>query len=381
MSRRHAQTGYIALATAAILLLATSIYIGRGLVRHSPSGESERARTLALRDARYALLARAALEDSTPGTLPCPDIDGDGDSDNANCSIAQPEALGCLPWRTLGLPPGEQYGLARLWYALSPTFKNSHSAQNRNTAAEQINLDNFGSLTLRSLAGNTPAIAVIIAPGAPNTGQNRSGLDCNAATAPAFLESPGLTALPFSNATGDGNIVLAAANANFNDRLEVIDHDALFRPVLSVILNAFASPDEPTLQRYYASTGSLPPQALNLSPSGYKAPATIDRTTAGPVLFDHNFNGSASLQAGAAGTNCNSVVDGSGPSTKYPASWLCYNRWYDYIQYSPSASPSSATVAQLELRLGTYASASSFSGYRCTLNVLSAGKTDPVQCQ
>ena len=135
--------------------------------------EKNTASTLA--QAKDALIGYAATRDLTttagtlagaqrPGELPCPDTDNDGSS-NAPCNG---NAIGRLPWRTLGLSDLRDSNGERLWYAVSTNFKNS-------TRTGILNSDTTGTITVRDSngsilfdgSGTTGAVAVIIAPGAP----------------------------------------------------------------------------------------------------------------------------------------------------------------------------------------------------------------------
>jgi hypothetical protein len=389
--KRHARMegGYVLLAMAALLLLTASIYFARGLIARPTSDESIQAQMLALRDAKNALIAYGAIEDSTPGSLPCPDVDNDGDSDTTNCSVGAPETLGCLPWKTLGLPPGEQYGIERIWYALSPTFKNSLNASLRNIPARQINLRNAGSMTVRTQSGGTSIIAAVIAPGHALTGQVRppfANHTCDTTTASAYLEAKTIGTVAFSNASGTGDIVRSAPDANFNDTVQTLSHDEVLRPVLRTVLAAFAAPAKPALyglRKYFENSGVTPSalQDITTTPNSMKRGADS-------ANFDASFDVSSypvppKLVTGSAG--CNEVANttgttsarfpnGAATSTKFPVSWLCYNDWYSDIEYQPSGT--STTQAELRLQLG------GTSTYACSLQLdASSPAAESVICQ
>jgi hypothetical protein len=122
----------------------------------------------ALAQAKAALIGRAARDDARPGSLPCPDTDGDGTADlfaGNDC----PAYIGFLPWRTLGLPELRDGSGERLWYALSPSFRD-------NPAAEPINSDKRADIEMQSASGASIAgdlVALIIAPERTLPGQAR----------------------------------------------------------------------------------------------------------------------------------------------------------------------------------------------------------------
>src|SRR5688572_16802996 len=111
----------------------------------------------ALAQAKVALIGRAALDQTIPGSLPCPDTDNDGSAElfaGNDC----PSYVGRLPWRTLGLPDLRDGNGERLWYALSPNFRD-HST------GGALNSSTAGTL---SVAGTQPAAglaAIVFAPG------------------------------------------------------------------------------------------------------------------------------------------------------------------------------------------------------------------------
>jgi hypothetical protein len=103
-----------------------------------------------------------------PGELPCPDMHVPGNSQEGTPSTpCNGNALGRLPWKTLGLPDLRDGSGERLWYAVSTNFKNS-------PRSGTLNSDTPGTISIFASSGNilhdggasgTGAIAVIIAPG------------------------------------------------------------------------------------------------------------------------------------------------------------------------------------------------------------------------
>jgi hypothetical protein len=194
----------------------------------------------ALEEARLALIGRGVSDANRPGSFPCPDGDGDGSADlfvGSSC----PTYVGRLPWRSLGVGDLRDDSGERLWYALSPNFRDHPSAP-------PINSDSRGTLTVFGGDGATitaEAVAVVFAPGKSLPGQLRDDVaqTCasNARTVPRaqcaanYLDATGT----FSNANGSGPFVIATAQADFNDKLAVIT-TAAFIPLVErrVILEA-----------------------------------------------------------------------------------------------------------------------------------------------
>ena len=129
-----------------------------------------------------------AANQPRPGDLPCPDNHLPGSIlEGTPSTPCSGNALGRLPWKTLGLPDLRDGSGERLWYAVSANFKNS-------PRSATLNSDTPGTLSLFTPAGNilydggaggTGAVAVIIAPGeiltrqGSSTAQDRSSAGLN----------------------------------------------------------------------------------------------------------------------------------------------------------------------------------------------------------
>jgi hypothetical protein len=155
-----------------VLGLVTLLTLRAG--HKAPELEAQRKTAMALAQAKEALLGRAASNQSgsipRPGVLPCPDTHAQGDPNEgiANTSCLA-NAIGRLPWRTLGLPDLRDGANERLWYKLSGNF--------RNTSGVKVNTSTNGTLMIGG-AGPTFA-AIVFAPGAPLSGQVRDSAHFN----------------------------------------------------------------------------------------------------------------------------------------------------------------------------------------------------------
>jgi hypothetical protein len=212
--------------------------------------ERDRKIASALAQAKRALIGRATTDASLPGSLPCPDlvthiagtnVPDDGIADlfaGINC----PSYIGRLPWRTLGLgdlrdPDGE-----RLWYALSPNFRDyaSHVLINDTTA---------GSLSVAGSTALNNVVAVVFAAGAPLASQPR-GSAAEKNNVANYLEG--------SNTTGSPSFTMQVPDARFNDRLVTITVGDL----ISFVERRVANEITVGLNRYFAANSVLPNPAL-----------------------------------------------------------------------------------------------------------------------
>lgn len=214
----------------ALLILIIMLSIATMLLVYGSTTEVERAikadnrARAALEQARQALIGRGVSDASRPGSLPCPDTDDDGSAD-LFVGSACPSYIGRLPWRTLGVGDlRDQHG-ERLWYALSPAFRD-------HPTAPALNTDTRGALTLYSNTQATlvasDAIAVVFAPGFAMKGQIRDDtVELCATTGKAvsrkrcasnYLDA----AAGVNNAQAAGPFVTGASADGYNDRIAVI---------------------------------------------------------------------------------------------------------------------------------------------------------------
>ena len=206
----------------------------------------------ALAQAKEALIAYAVTYKDThddpinsiytvPGFLPCPDL---GPASNVeghaapNCGNALVSVMGRLPWNTLGLDALKDGSEECLWYAVSGTYKNNpNSVSNVATTTNNMNWDTNGQFTVTDssgnmLAGSSPdnqAVAVIFAPGAPISGQNRTPAAgtsaCSGNYSPAaYLDSAnGINNSAISGAANAVSPYIASTgSSSFNDQLVYI---------------------------------------------------------------------------------------------------------------------------------------------------------------
>ena len=132
-AHRRSQRGQAAFLVVMLFGLAAALLVYGMVDTTSAALRRDRDTAAAFAQAKQALIGRAVADDNRPGSLPCPDTDNDGSAETfvgADC----PSYIGRLPWRTLGLPDLRDASGERLWYVLSPRFRD-------NSAAEPINSD------------------------------------------------------------------------------------------------------------------------------------------------------------------------------------------------------------------------------------------------
>lgn len=207
------QRGQALLGLLMLLGIVATAFI-YNLIDPAEASARRQARTeVTLREARDALIGRAASDANRPGSLPCPDTDNDGVAE-LFAGVDCPSYIGRLPWRTLGLPDLRDESGERLWYVLSPVFRD-------NSAAGMLDNDTKGNLTFyrdsTATTLTTEAVAFIFAPGPSVPGQIRSAANTNN---PAhYLDTTG----GVNNAIAAGPFISAQTSSTFNDRLLVID--------------------------------------------------------------------------------------------------------------------------------------------------------------
>src|SRR5258706_6313971 len=186
MARRSRALG-ITVVLACLALFAAILALA-ALELATPAARRAEASDRALAQAREALRAYAEAGAIGawvgPGYLPCPDLDDDGWAESTCGSQSgdsgQPERIGRLPWKTLGLPDlRDGYG-ERLWYAVSSKHKGLLNCAASRACVDMSPETALGTISVRDAAGTLVhdgtiaeayraieggAVAVVIAPG------------------------------------------------------------------------------------------------------------------------------------------------------------------------------------------------------------------------
>lgn len=232
--------GFSLILVLAILAVGLGLWALIQLVPAQLARPREAATDEALARAKEALIAYAAAQalpaqgyslgpfPSSPGTLPCPATLPGGVA--ANCGD---NALGLLPWATLGIPQLLDGSGSPLWYAVSRNFR----VTDRLTP---VNTDTAGTITVRDSTGAVSlaaqdVVAVVLAPGAPLAAQNARA---NAAPAIAqYLDGGGadgntsFSDTDSNNGFTQGPVRNADGTPLINDRLITITRDELMAAV------------------------------------------------------------------------------------------------------------------------------------------------------
>jgi hypothetical protein len=175
----------------------------------------------------YTAQQAARSGENNPGHLPCPEAPANYGATNPNEGIEAPscsaQAIGRLPWRTLGLERLVDAAGEPLWYAVSPGWHRPSS-----TDTLTINSDSPGQLALAGITGN--AVALIIAPGATLATQACGGATATAQARPATGAPDFRNYLECGNANSpaDNAFVASAPGSPFNDQmLAVLPSDVM----------------------------------------------------------------------------------------------------------------------------------------------------------
>lgn len=234
------------LFTFLVLIFGASVFVSAWNGRQAVD-ERRRTTEKALFQAKEALLGYAARHATLPGRLVCPEqlsvgspVEGQAQS---TCTTTAAR-LGRFPWATLKTerltdPQGEP-----LWYAVSPGFSSS-----------PINAGTPGQLQVDGVANI--AAAIIIAPGAPLTGQSR--------TTPSPTTPPqAANYLDLGNAGGVA-FVTGGPATTFNDQVLVVTQAEWAKAVGMRVLAEVRGPDDQApalpnkgLRRYRNDNGSFP---------------------------------------------------------------------------------------------------------------------------
>ena len=300
------QRGYIAILLIAMICAAGTTWFVSSFGANAARIERERKTAAALALAKQALIGRAAIDDTLPGSLPCPDMvthipgsnmPDDGIADlfaGSNC----PSYIGRLPWRTLGLADLRDADGERLWYALSPNFRDFASQVHINDATA-------GTLTVTGATPLSNIAAIVFAPGAALNGQSRNG---------ATNKNDPANYLDGINAAGGSAYLTQTADDTFNDRLATITVTDLMVAVEKRVVNEITA----ALNQYFLGNSLLPKPAAT---ADFNCQANGDQTLCLPVT------------SGAPGLLPRNLSPGAGwPGVAFPA-WFNAN-WRTSMSYT-----------------------------------------------
>ena len=251
------QRGLALLILLGIIGLGVIFALVTGLSRTTSALAQDRAQKTnsALAQAKAALIAYAVTYKDThddpgsssytvPGYLPCPETATPEGQAAGSCGAALVSVIGKLPWKTLGLEALKDGSGECLWYAVSGTYKNNpNGVSGSTTTSNMMNwdtngqlkvMDTNGSTVLAGSTADTNAVAVIFAPGAPLSGQDRTPAagttSCRGNyTAAAYLETANsinnstlVTPSSPANVADTSTFIAGTESTTFNDKLVYI---------------------------------------------------------------------------------------------------------------------------------------------------------------
>src|SRR5450759_2696856 len=316
----------------------------------------------ALAQAKDALIGFAITYSDTHsgqvfGYLPCPDKAGGNPEGSAepSCGLQDVSVIGRLPWVTLDVSTLRDGDGECLWYAVSGTYKN-------NPPTGLMNWDTNGQFqayasdgTLLTTDPGNHVVAVIFAPSAPLSGQNRSP-DGTAPicggnyTASNYLDTGTVNSVNFNNTDiATGKFIQGISGGTINDQMVFITRQDIWNAIQK--RNDFQS-ISPTINplrkltyqvalclanygnnNYYNNNYSLP-WAAQLSLSDYSV--------------DTNYNDTANLLAGRVpylvGTSRSTTGNTLGnlmTTASCGGAWASvdpwWNNWKDHLFYAISS--------------------------------------------
>lgn len=265
------QRGIVLLLILVGLLLVSSSLLLTVLNNNSSSLRREKNASVALLEAKDALIAFATLSGehygaggAGPGHLFCPDSNGNGLT-NSPCGA---NALGRLP-RTvttadseLAISDLDVNNEQQIWFGLDSSLRNSPAAP-------------FNTMTTPSLTvdGVTGIAVVLIAPGERLASQSRPNN-----TSSNYLEGPNSSAPAFVSSNN-------SSPTTFNDRVLSISFDEIISPVSAMIVEAIKI----QLDLYHGVSGSYPENpSVDDEPLVEDFWTVLDNAADFPAWFDGN---------------------------------------------------------------------------------------------
>ena len=322
------QRGYAMIGIIAAVGIAATTVLVTSLSSTAIQNEQTRKTNASLALAKQGLIGRAAVGGpggDHPGSLPCPDTNNDGNAEGTCANVGQ--QIGRLPWKTLGLPDLRDADGERLWYAVSPNF--------RDIVSNIINSNTSGQLNVTGTIGAENVAAIVFAPGAQINAERRDGVE-RQNTVTNYLES-----IPYPGYT----YYAAPPGDDYNDRMMVITSADIF----SVVQKRVANEVQIALNAYFATNGMFPFAASAINSdcmaSGHATGcASVQNLTAGLIPGKPNsvagfpdYSGTATLLGGES------------------SDWFETNKWRSVVSYqvSPACTTPTCTLGSLSVTVGT----------------------------
>ncbi|MDB5814961.1 MAG: hypothetical protein JWN23_2078 [Rhodocyclales bacterium] len=331
------QRGIIILAfTALLLVLAAAVMVTRA--NRIPSSvtidTTSRAQLVSLLNIlKQQLIVQALGEDNTPGTLPCPN--------SPSCSANAAGLAGTFNISGIDLPAAALISLPNptspslcVQYVVAPSLRNSLGTSVRGTdpAQKEINpafdpdllfIDNSGT--------TTKAWAVLLA--------NTSISSCSLSALGYQLTVNSSTGIATLSANSSASMTTASSLIQKRDMISGLLAQAL------VSLDANNSFDSYLASKGLTTITNLAAIRTTDTSNFDAAMVPIGSTPTSGTCPGVQFSSSSSSSASSASSSSAASV-----TYKSPVSWLCFNGWYDHVNFDPTSNAFMATDSGSSLK-------------------------------
>lgn len=324
------QRGVALILVVFIMGLAAMALLMKSFSGESIQAERQEDTMRTLMQAKEAMIAWAVSHATAPGQLPWPDrretsnpnYDGQSDCSSANFnllnSLSEPNFLGQIPSISSTTPclvypgAGNQFRDSdgnNLWYAISRNLVRKYSSPASDPVINPsiISSPTYSWMRVRDSAGNVISdrvAIVILAPGAPVSGQDRSS---SAPPPGEFLDQLTISGTTYSNSdydTDDEDFVMGDMSSNgFNDNLVYITIDEL----MAALVKRAASELRERLIIYETANGRFPDAAPLQAPLGADSYVADSGSDSGTVPVDQTDEVSCTYSFFTDNTTCNVI--------------------------------------------------------------------------
>jgi len=355
------QHGAALMVMLVILVVGVAAILVNSLTTASIQTARQKQTAAALAQAKAALIGYAVTYADThsgqvPGYLPCPDYGGGNPEGSAEpvCGSQDASVIGRLPWATLDVSTLRDGDGECLWYAVSGTYKN-------NPKTGLMNWDTNGQFQVYTSDGTQLAsqvVAVIFAPGAVVSGQNRTGTAAPICggnyTASNYLDNDTVHGINNSN-VATGNFIQGNSTGNVNDQMVFITRQDIWNAIQNRTDFQPRNPTNPSLPNFNNPLVNLTKQvALCLANYGnnnqpndnYSLPWAAQLSLS-DYSVDTNYNDTLYLLAGrvpylvgTARSTTGNTLGNLMTTGSCGASWASvdpwWNNWKDHLFYAVS---------------------------------------------
>lgn len=327
MSAGRTERGAILLAFMALLLVITAGALLSRASRIPNKGAADVAARVELQDVleslRFELIALALKENNTPGTMPCP-------AGKKSCTADASALAGTLSNSDIDINQAKAVALGAplpsnlcIQYVLAPSLRNFLSTASRGDTQKQVNPQYESDLAFTSSAGVTlHPWAVLFADAEANT--------CSLDALGYQLSTT--TGLEANLAPKNGSKAAAAVPLERRDIVAGLMDQALRALDTTPFATYIATKNPPVGTRLAAvreanridfdsAVAAGSPLSYGSSSSGSSSASAV--ASCPTVSVTASSSSSSSTSSGGASKGTNAV----------PASWLCFNDWYAYIEY------------------------------------------------